>query len=168
MTSRSALLSTLLLVVTICLSSCYSLNGISISDETSTYYVAQFEVSAIEAPAEIGQQFSERLKEKINNNTRLAFSEKDPDVDYVGSIVGFSVTPESPNANNQADLNRLTVRVSVEYTDSKTTKNSYTSTFSDFEVFNADQNLLDIQDELLDAIFERIAEDSFNRAFSNW
>ncbi len=168
MTSRSAFLSSLLLAIALCLSSCYSLNGISISDETSTYYVAQFDVSAIEAPAEIGQQFSERLKEKINNNTRLAFSEKDPDVDYVGSIVGFAVTPESPNANNQADLNRLTIRVAVEYTDSKTEKNSYTSTFSDFEVFNADQNLLDIQDELLDAIFERIAEDSFNRAFSNW
>jgi hypothetical protein len=168
MTFRSAYLSTLLFVVALCFSSCYSLNGISISDETSTYYVAQFEVSAIEAPAEIGQQFSERLKQKINNNTRLAFSEKDPDVDYVGSIVGFSVTPESPNANNQADLNRLTIRVSVEYTDSKTEKNSYTNTFTDFEVFNANQNLLEIQDELLEAIFERIAEDSFNQAFSNW
>ncbi len=158
----------LLFAFTLIFSSCYTLNGISISSETQTFYVEQFEVSAIEAPAEIGQQFSERLKEKINNNTRLAFSDEDPDVDYVGSIVGFSVTPESPNANNQADLNRLTVRIAVEYTDSKTEKNSYTNTFTDFEVFNADQNLLDIQDELLDAIFERIAEDSFNMAFSNW
>lgn len=150
------------------LSACYTLNGVSISADTQTYYVEQFDVSAIEAPAEIGQQFSERLKQKINNNTRLAFSDVDPDIDFVGSIVGFSVTPESPNANNQADLNRLTIRVSVEYTDTKTEKNSYTNTFTDFEVFDASQNLLDIQADLLDAIFERIAEDSFNKAFSNW
>ncbi|MFK8056695.1 MAG: LPS assembly lipoprotein LptE [Saprospiraceae bacterium] len=149
-------------------SSCYTLNGVSISEETQTYYVDQFDVTAISAPAEIGQQFSERLKQKINNNTRLAFSDTDPDIDFVGSIVGFSVTPESPNANNQADLNRLTIRVSVEYNDSKTEKNSYTNTFTDFEVFNQDENLLDIQDDLLEAIFERIAEDSFNKAFSNW
>ena len=152
----------------IMLSGCYTLNGVSISAETQTYYVEQFEVSAIEAPAEIGQQFSERLKQKINNNTRLAFSDTDPDIDFVGSIVGFSVTPESPNANNQADLNRLTIRVSVEYNDSKTEKNSYTNTFTDFEVFDASQNLLDIQNDLLDAIFERVAEDAFNKAFSNW
>lgn len=150
------------------LTACYTLNGVSISEETQTYYVEQFDVSAIAAPAEIGQQFSERLKQKINNNTRLAFSETDPDIDFVGSIVGFSVTPEAPNANNQADLNRLTIRVSVEYTDSKTEKISYTNTFTDFEVFDANQNLLEIQSDLLDAIFERIAEDAFNKAFSNW
>jgi len=109
-------------IAAIMLSSCYTLNGISISEETQTYYVEQFEVSAIEAP----------------------------------------------NANNQADLNRLTIRVSVEYTDSMTEKNSYTNTFTDFEVFNQDENLLEIQDRLLEAIFERIAEEAFNKAFSNW
>jgi len=155
------------LVATV-ISSCYTLNGISISEETQTYYVEQFEVSAIEAPAEIGQQFSERLKQKINNNTRLATNDENPDVDFVGSIVGYSVTPEAPNANNQADLNRLTIRISVEYTDSMTEKNSYTNTFTDFEVFNQDENLLEIQDRLLEAIFERIAEEAFNKAFSNW
>jgi len=165
---KALTLSSFALICSVLLSSCYTLNGVSISEETQTYYVEQFDVSAIEAPAEIGQQFSERLKQKINNNTRLAFSDVDPDIDFVGSIVGFSVTPESPNANNQADLNRLTIRVSVEYTDTKTEKNSYTNTFSDFEVFDASQNLLDIQADLLDAIFERIAEDSFNKAFSNW
>jgi len=155
-------------LLSIVLSSCYTLNGVSISEETQTYYVDQFDVTAISAPAEIGQQFSERLKQKINNNTRLAFSETDADIDFVGSVVGFTVTPESPNANNQADLNRLTIRISVEYTDSRTEKNSYTNTFTDFELFNADENLLEIQDALLEAIFERIAEDSFNKAFSNW
>lgn len=161
-------LSFLAVVLSMAFTSCYTLNGVSISEETQTYYVEQFDVSAIAAPAEIGQQFSERLKQKINNNTRLAFSETDPDIDFVGSIVGFSVTPEAPNANNQADLNRLTIRVSVEYTDSKTEKNSYTNTFTDFEVFDANQNLLEIQSNLLEQIFERIAEDAFNKAFSNW
>ena len=39
------------------------------------------------------------------------------------------------------------------------------SFFSDFE---SSQNLADVQDELIEAIFEQITEDIFNRAFSDW
>ncbi len=150
------------------LSSCYSLNGISISAETDTYYVEQFEVNTIEAPAELGQRFSELMKQKINQNTRLAFDDTNPDVEFAGAIVDFTVTPEAANANNRADLSRLTVRVSVDYVDTVTEANSYTATFTEFELFDAATNLFDVQEALVEQIFERISEDAFNKAFSNW
>lgn len=155
-------------LVTLGLAGCYTLNGISISPETETYWVEQFEVNTIEAPAEIGQQFTELLKVKVNSNTRLAFDEGAPDVLFTGAIVGFSVTPEAPNDQNRSDLSRLTVSVSVEYVDDLTEANSYTRTFSDYELFPADQDLLSVQDELLGVLFERLAEEAFNTAFSNW
>jgi len=158
----------LLFVLAVNTVGCYSLNGISITEETDTYYVEQFEVNALEAPAELGQQFSEQLKQRINSDTRLAFDDVNADVVFEGAVVAFSVEPESANADNRADLSRLTVRVSVDYVDTVTEANSYTQTFTEFEVFDATANLFDIQDDLLAQIFERIVEDSFNKAFSNW
>ena len=147
---------------------CYTLNGISISPETETYWVEQFDVNTVEAPAEIGQQFTELLKVKINSNTRLAFDEGAPDVLFTGAIVGFSVTPEAPNDQNRSDLSRLTIRIAVEYDDALTEANSYQQTFTDYELFPADQDLLTVQDELLGLLFERLTEEAFNTAFSNW
>ena len=157
-----------LLVASFMFESCYSLNGISISSTTETYHVAQFDVNTPESPADLGQRFSELLKQKVNSETRLAFDENDPDVEFTGAIVTFTVTPESANANNRSDLSRLTVSVSVDYVDTITEKNSYTMRFTEFELFDSSVNLFDVQDQLLADIFQRITEDAFNKAFSNW
>ncbi len=172
MTSRRRLpfLPALLLAVVLQVlsASCYTLNGVSVSPETRSFYIGQFDVTSAEAPATSGQQFSERLKAKINTNTRLAFSESDPDVEFVGSITGWVVTPEAPNAQQGADLNRLTVNVQSDYTDHRTEANSYSQTFTDFESFPGNQDLLAVQDRLSDILLERLSEEAFNKAFSNW
>ena len=165
MISRLALASAGLLIAC---TGCYTLNGISISPDTATYWVEQFEVNTVEAPGEIGQQFTELLKVNINSNTRLAVDEDSPDVIFAGAIVGFSVTPEAPNDQNRSDLSRLTLRIAVEFTDNLTEANSYQQTFTDYEVFPADQDLLAAQDDLLGRLFERLSEEAFNKAFSNW
>ena len=147
---------------------CYTLNGISITPETETFFVEQFDVVTIEGPQEMGQRFTELLKERINRDTRLIFSETDPDVEFAGAVADFSVTPEAPNAENRSDLNRLTVRISVDYVDRVTEKNSYRQAFTDYELFDASQDLLSVQDDLVETLFARMSEDVFNKAFSNW
>ena len=148
--------------------SCYSLNGIAISPETQTFYVAQFDVTTTEGPPGIGQRFSELLKQRINNDTRLAFAETDPDIEFAGAITGFTITPEAPNPETGSDLNRLTIRVQVDYVDTKTEANSYSQTFTDFENFPGDQDPLTVQETLVEPLFDRLSEEAFNKAFSNW
>ncbi len=148
--------------------SCYTLNGVSIGPDTQSFYISQFDVTTSQAPPALGQLFSELLKQRINSNTRLAFADENPDVEFVGSLTGFVVTPEAPNPNTGADLNRLTISVQVDYTDSKTPKNNYTQTFTDFENFPGNVDLLVVQDQLVEVLFERLSEEVFNKAFSNW
>ena len=148
--------------------SCYTLNGVSIGPDTRSFYISQFDVTTSQAPPALGQLFSELLKQRINSNTRLAFADENPDVEFVGSLTGFTVTPEAPNPNTGADLNRLTISVQVDYTDTKTPKNSYTQTFTDFENFDGNTDLLVVQDQLVEVLFERLSEEVFNKAFSNW
>ena len=148
--------------------SCYTLNGISISPATETFYVAQFDKVTSEGPPDLAQRFSELLKRRVNDDTRLAFAETDPDVEFVGSITGFTITPEAPNPETGADLNRLTIRVQVDYTDAKTPDNSYSQTFTDFENFAGAADPLTVQDDLVEILFDRLTEEAFNKAFSNW
>ncbi len=169
-TSQRRRISKLLAIVFLaCFSgSCYTLNGVSIGPDTRSFYISQFDVTTSQAPPSLGQLFSELLKQRINTNTRLAFADENPDVEFVGSLVGFTVTPEAPNPNTGADLNRLTISVQVDYTDTKTPKNSYTQTFTDFENFPGNTDLLAVQDQLVEVLFERLSEEVFNKAFSNW
>ena len=148
--------------------SCYTLNGVSISADTRSFYIGQFDVTTPDAPPEAGQLFSERLKAKINSNTRLTFAETDPDVEFVGAVTAWVVTPEAPNADQGADLNRLTISVQVDYVDNRTPSNSYSQSFSDFENFPGNLTLFDVQEQRSAEILERVAEEVFNKAFSNW
>ena len=164
---RPLALAAAVVVVGFC-ESCYTLNGISISPETQTFYVAQFDKVTSEGPPDLAQRFSELLKRRINDDTRLAFSDTDPDIEFVGSITGFTITPEAPNPQTGADLNRLTIRVQVDYTDAKTPDNSYSQTFTDFENFDGAVDPLTVQDQLVELLFDRLSEEAFNKAFSNW
>ena len=159
----------LVLLAVLCFGeSCYTLNGISISPETQTFYVTQFDVTTTEGPPGIGQLFTEQLKRRINDDTRLAFADTDPDVEFVGAITGFTITPEAPNPQTGADLNRLTIRIQVDYTDTRTPDNSYSQTFTDFENFDGTVDPLAVQDQLVEVLFDRLSEEAFNKAFSNW
>ena len=149
-------------------SACYTFKGYSITPETETFYVEQFDVTTLEGPPEMGQQFTEIIKQRINSDTRLVADEVSPDVEFAGAVSRLEFTPEAPNAQNLSDQTRLTIAISVEFVDHVTEKNSYTQTFTDYVLFDAQLQPLDVQEELIGEIFERISEDAFNKAFSNW
>lgn len=150
-------------------SSCsVSFKGSSINADLKTYYVGQFKVAAPNAPATINQTFAESLKDKISRESRLAYTEDAPDIEFNGSVVSFNVEAKAPQPGERTAFNRLTVTVSVEYTNHKNKDDHWTRTFSHFEDFGAEENLLQRQDELITVIFNQILEDIFNQAFNNW
>ena len=147
----------------------YRFKGYSIDlDVVKTYYVGQFKIAAYNAPATINQTFAEALKDKISRESRLKYIDGDADIEFEGTIQSFVVAPIAPQPNEQTAFNRLTISVNVEYTNHKDAKDHWTKTFSHFEDFPTDQNLLEVQDELIETIFKQILEDTFNQAFNNW
>ena len=148
--------------------SCYSFKGFSISPDVATYYVGQFKVTALNAPATINQTFAESLKDKISRESKLDYTEDAPDLEFNGSVVSFNVEAKAPQPGERTAFNRLTITVSVEYTNHKDKTDKWTRSFSHFEDFPPEQNLLQVQDELITVIFNQILEDIFNQAFNNW
>lgn len=147
---------------------CYSLKGISIPPEAKTFYVGELKSRAPSAPADLGQQFSENLKQKFLNQSRLNFVEVDPDIEFSGEITRFAVTSVAPQPGEVTAFSRLEIAMRIKYVYHLDEEDNWENSFSFFRDFNRDQNLLDVQDELIMVIFQQLAEDIFNKAFTSW
>jgi hypothetical protein len=160
-----------LLLVALLFQGCYSFRGIAIDPAVNTFYVAPFENRAPNSVPTLAPDFTERLKDKIRNESRLVFSELEPDIEFVGAITGFQVTAEAPQPGEQVAFNRLTISVAVDYInnraiDEKSKVVKISKSF--YDEFPSDQNLFDIQETLIQRITNQLVEDIFTQAFTNW
>jgi len=151
------------------LDSCrYGFKGTSIDPSVNTFYVDVFKVDARNAPEIIGQDFTNLFVEKIRRESRLDPVDTDPDIEFKGSISRYEVTYEAPQPGETAAFNRLNLTIKVEYIDYKKEDAGWKQSFPFFFDFPNNQNLIDIQDEAIEAIYEQLVEDIFNKAFTNW
>lgn len=147
---------------------CYTLNGISIPDNISTYYVDNFDLKARNAPPLINQIFTEQLKNKINQQTKLVANDTDPDVEFKGDVNRFDLEQLAPTRDQESSLNRLKVAIAVEYINHRNEDLSWKQTFSQNFDFSPEQDLLSVQDQAIDDIYEQIIEQIFNKSFADW
>ena len=163
--------SILVLLFSVCLLSegCkYSLKGVSIPPDVNTFYVNEFDVQASNAPASINIEFTQTLTRLIQAESRLRQNDEDPDVEFRGTITQYAVSSEAPLPGENVSFNRLTIGVRVEYWSNLNDEQIFEKNFSQFLDFDADENILDIQDDLIEEIYEFITEKVFREAFSDW
>ena len=144
------------------------MTSLGIDRDVETYFVGQFKTTALNAPATINQTFSEALKDKVSKESRLKYTEVDPHLEFNGTVQGYNVSAVAPLPGETTSFNRLTIVVNVEYVNYLYPKNNWTKSFSHFEDFGTDTDLLQVQDDLIQVIFTQILEDIFNQAFNNW
>ncbi|MBL7815360.1 MAG: LptE family protein [Saprospiraceae bacterium] len=149
---------------------CYSFRGVTISPETKTFSVSLFSNNAQAAPPTLAQNFTERLKDKIRNNTRLSLvNSESADLVFVGQVVGYDVQAIAPQPGQVAQTNQLRIAINVELTDNKNEKGSWKQTFTFQADFPGTAQLLQVQEQLIKTITDKILEDIFNKAFTeNW
>jgi hypothetical protein len=158
----------LLILSVLLIQSCYSFKGISIPPNVDTYSVPFIEMTTPDAPPSINTTLQDKLIIKINTESRLTNNENNPDILLKTTLTRFNVQSVGANAENSVDANQLTISLKVEYTDFKNEDNSWNKNFSNNREFPAGTNLLTVQDQLVDEIFDDLVEDIFNQAFTNW
>ena len=156
------------LVIALLSTACYTLNGISIPENINSYYVDNFDLKARNAPPLINQIFTESLKNKINQQTKLVANDTDPDVEFKGDISRFDLEQLAPTRTEESSLNRLKVSIAVEYVNNRNEDLSWKQTFSQNFDFSPDQDLLSVQDQAIEDIYEQIIEQIFNKTFADW
>jgi hypothetical protein len=148
-----------------------SLNGASIPPELKTINIGYFENNAQLVVGNLSQNFTEALKSRIRSTTRLSIVQGEADASMTGNITGYSIEPVSIQATNNnvapiAGANRLTITVSVTYTNKANKKFNFTQSFPAFADFTGD--IANQEQGLIATITKQLTEDIFNRAFANW
>ena len=166
----------LLLVLLVSVSGCgfkYSLSGAATT--AKTIQVDLFYNNTDLGPANLGQNFTNKLKDYYQRNSSLKVVEENGELLIEGTLVQYAVAPLAPVAGtsaaqtSQAALTRLTIGVKANYVDTKNPKNSFKDkTFSFYADFPNDQNLIAIQESLETKIFDQIFIDIFNATLANW
>jgi hypothetical protein len=164
----AASLLVLLIGASSCFSVHYSTSGASISPEVKTCTVRFFQNRAPNASPYLAQQLTDKLREKIQNSTRLTMTTDGGDVYFEGEITGYEVTPQAVQSNDKAAQNRLTVTIRVRYVNTIEPKYNFDASFSRYQDFPSTQMLNQVEQQLIKTIFEELIEDVFNKAFANW
>lgn len=165
----------LLLVVGLFSSCSIKFSGASIPPEMKTINVLFFENNATLVVPSMATNFTEALKDMIRNQTSLNISTNDPDAVFSGSITNYDIRPttivdaNTSGVTNTSPLNRMTIRVTVKYTNNLDPKMSFEEPierFVDYPI--AGGNATTQQTENIKKVMDLITTDIFNRAFANW
>ena len=146
----------------------YSFKNVSIPPEVKTVKVHYIENNARYINPQLSPQLTDKLQQKINNQTRLTpVQGDDAHYDISGYVSDYSVTTAGVS-NQQAATNRLTVTVHIVFKNRiDETKNFEADVSRNFD-FSANLSVNQAEAQLGDVIIKNMTDEIFNRIFSNW
>jgi hypothetical protein len=112
---------------------------------------------------------TEALKDRFARQTRLQQVPDGGDLAFEGEIVNYTSTTASVSSQEYAVLNRLTITVRVRFTNALEPQyNINNRTFSAFADYDSSKLLQEVEGSLIPEIVEKLVDDIFNAAVSNW
>ncbi len=146
----------------------YSFTGASIPPEAKTFSVQLFQNLASIVNPTLAGYITEELKSRFLSQTRLSPVVDFGDFAFSGQITQYDVTPMAVQGNEIAAQNRLTIAVRIKFVNAIDPKQSFEKTFSQYAVFGSNQNFVQVEQALVQEIVEKLIDDIFNAAASNW
>ncbi len=133
-----------------------------------TFQVNYFQNNAPIIEPGLDRDFTQFLQNLIVTQTNLDLTTADADLVYEGEIVEYRIIPNSATADQTAAQNRLTIAVSLRYTNNVEDEKDFERRFSFFFDYPASTAIESIKSEAHEAIFERIGQDIFNASLADW
>ena len=160
----------LIIILSYILTSCgiYGFKGISIPAEINTYLVEDFNFTDVQCETGIEQDFSEALRQKIRDESRLTKTENEPDITFEGTVSACKTNYIAPTEGSTASLNRLEISIKVTYINNKEEDEGWSKPYSAFQDYDSNADFQSLKDDLTDQIIDDITERVFNDAFTNW
>ena len=134
-----------------------------------TFSVEYFTPVAPLAGPEVGQEFTEALKDLIQRQSTLRWVREGGEIQYSGRIVGYDVSTSAVAGGQEvASQNRLTMQVQLRYVHTLDPTLDFEKTFSRFADFPATSDLFDVEGQLVEEINEQLTQEVFNASLGNW
>ncbi|MBQ9602313.1 MAG: LptE family protein [Paludibacteraceae bacterium] len=162
------------LVLCICMlmSGCsisFKMNGANINYQTThSISIADFPNNAPLVNPTLSNALSEGIRDLFQRQTRLQMLRKGGDLEIEGEITGYTVTQGAISADGYASESKLTITISVHFTNNVNPEDSFDKTYTSYQTFNSNMLLTDVQDELCTAMITEFAESIFNDTVARW
>ncbi len=145
-----------------------SLTGGTIDPNAKTVYIATFPNNATLVNPSLSQDFTNALKNKIQNQTPLTIVNNEGDYSIEGEITGYNISPVAIQGNETAALNRLTITVRVRFINRFDENLNFEQSFSRYYDYDSNINFTSSENTFVASINDALTDDIFNKAFVNW
>jgi hypothetical protein len=145
----------------------YSLKDVSIPPEIKTVRVFFIENKARCINPQLSPKLSDKLRQKIINQTRLSQTNNDADYEISGYISDYSVNT-SGISQQQVASNNLNVTVHIIFKNKQDEKKNFEADITRNFPFSASKSLTQAEAELNEQMVNNLTDEIFNRIFSNW
>ena len=147
---------------------CYSFKDISIPPEVKTARINYFENKARYVNPILSPQLTDKLRQKVVSQTKLTqIQGDDAHYEISGTITDYSLTTVGIS-NQQSASNRLNVTVHIIFKNRLDDKKDFEADITRNFDFNANLSLQQAEQQLNETMIRNLADEIFNRIFSNW
>jgi outer membrane lipopolysaccharide assembly protein LptE/RlpB len=142
----------------------------SMPEEWKTFSVKTLENDAPNTPISYAAQLSEKLKDGVQNNTRLLLNPVvgKGEVSIEGKISSYTIIPVAIQEGDNSAKNRLTISVQFTIFITEPEEDKMTLTSTRFIDYDSNTDLASQEATLLDEISTQIVQDVINKLLSNW
>jgi Lipopolysaccharide-assembly len=150
----------------------YKFNEAVVDQRIKTAKIVPIENVAQYVNPQLTPNLTDRLRQKINNQTKLSLTNNDnANIIISGKITDYTITTSgvtSTDGKSQASINRLSVTVQISLTNQIDEKDSKDISVSRQFDFPANRSQQQAEAALLDEMVRNLTDEIFNQLFSNW
>ena len=143
------------------------MKDVSIEPEAKTVKVNYIENKARYVNPLLSPRLTDKLRQKIVNQTRLSQTNGQADYEIFGTITDYSVST-SGISNQQVASNNLNVTVSLVFKNNINEKKNFEMSITRNFPFDAKLSLQQAETQLADEIIRNLTDEIFNKIFSSW
>lgn len=117
----------------------------------------------------LSRKMTDALKDYFTSQTNLMLVDKNGDLNIEGSITGYSVLPTAIQGNETAAMNRISISITVKFTNKKDEKQNFENVnFTRYLDYQSSLSLSAVQEDLISQIVDQLVQDVFNKSVVNW
>jgi hypothetical protein len=148
----------------------YSFTGASISANVKTITIPYISNSASLVVPTLSRTITDALRDYFTSQTNLVLVDRNGDLNLEGTITQYVVTPVAIQGNETAAMNRLTIVLSLKFSNKTDPKQNWDTPvqFSRYLDYSSSLQLSTVQDGLIAGITDQLVQDVFNKAVVNW
>jgi hypothetical protein len=143
------------------------MKDVSIEPEAKTVKVNYIENKARYVNPLLSPRLTDKLRQKIVNQTRLSQTNGQADYEIFGTITDYSVST-SGISNQQVASNNLNVTVSLVFKNNINEKKNLETSITRNFPFSSTLSLQQAEAQLAEQIINNLTDEIFNKIFSSW